>query len=74
MQLARRTIHKYHQIAKEKGYLENLGVLPSESEFWKVLRPEEQAPKQVSAVESFRKVIQIILKQEVGITAIRPDM
>ena len=70
MQLARGTIHKYHQIAKEKGYLEKPSVQPSENELREALGPGVQAPRQLSTVEPYREIIQEWLDQEVEITAI----
>ena len=70
MQLARGTIHKYHQIAKEKGYLEKPGVQPSENELREALGPGVQAPRQLSTVEPYREIIQEWLDQEVEISAI----
>jgi len=70
MKISRGTVHKYHEIAKEKGYLEKAGAQPSESELREVLGPGVQAPRQVSTVEPYREAIQDWLKQGVEMTAI----
>ncbi len=70
MQISRRTVHKYHEIAKEQGYLEKGRAQPSEAELMEALGPGVQAPKQASTVEPYRETIQDWLKQGVEMTAI----
>jgi transposase len=70
MQISRQTVHKYHEIAKEQGYLETGREQPSEAELLKSLGPGVQAPKQVSTVEPHREAIQAWLNQGVEMTAI----
>jgi transposase len=70
MQIARKTVHKYHEIAKKKGYLEKTDAQPADSELREALGPGVQAPKQVSTVEPYRQTIQDWLKQGVEMTAI----
>ena len=38
MQISRGTVRKYHEIAEEKGFLDEAGVLPDEKEL-KILYP-----------------------------------
>jgi len=68
--ISRQTVHKYHEIAKEQGYLEKGRAQPSEAELQEALGPGVQAPKQVSTVESYREAIQDWMKQGVEMTAI----
>ena len=70
MQISRGTVHKYHEIAKEKGYLEKAVTQPSEAELTEALGPGVQAPKQVSTVEPYLEKIQDWVKQGVEMTAI----
>jgi transposase len=70
MKISRGTVHKYHEIAKEKGYLEKAGAQPSEAELTEALGPGVQAPRQASTVEPYRETIQDWLKQGVEMTAI----
>jgi transposase len=70
MKISRGTVHKYHEIAKEKGYLEKIEAPPSESEWKEALGPGVQAPRQVSTVEPYRETIQDWRKQGVEMIAI----
>jgi len=70
MQISRGTVHKYHEIAKEKGYLEKTDTQPSESELMEALGPGVQPPRQTSMVEPYREKIQDWVKQGVEMTAI----
>lgn len=70
MQISRGTVHKYHRVAEEKGYLEKGGAQPSESELMEALGPGVQAPRQTSTVEPYRETIEGWLKQGVEMTAI----
>jgi transposase len=70
MQISRQTVHKYHEIAKEQGYLEKGKAQPGEAELLEALGPGVQAPKQASTVEPYREAIQDWLKQGVEMTAI----
>ena len=70
LRIARKTVRKYREIAKEKGYLEQPGAQPSEVELREALGPGVQAPKQASTVEPYREKIQEWVNQEVEMTAI----
>jgi transposase len=70
MQISRATVHKYHEIAKTKGFLEKTGTRPSNSELKEALGPGVQAPRQTSTVEPYRETIQEWMKQGVEMTAI----
>jgi DNA-directed RNA polymerase sigma subunit (sigma70/sigma32) len=68
-QISRGTVHKYHEIAKDKGHLEKPGAQPSDSELREALELGAQAPRQASMVEPYREAIQDWLKQGVEMTA-----
>jgi transposase len=70
MGISRATVHKYHEIAKQKGYLEKPEAKPSDGELKQALGPGVQAPRQVSTVEPYRKAIVEWVKQGVEMTAI----
>jgi len=44
MQIGRAIVHKYHEIAKEKGYLEKIEAQPSNGELREALGPGVQVP------------------------------
>ena len=70
MQISRQTVHKYHEIAKEQGYLEKGRAQPGEAELLEALGPGVRVPKQISTVEPYREKIQEWVKEGVEITAI----
>lgn len=70
MNISRKTVRKYHEIAKENKCLENAGGLPGDSELLEMLGPGAQAPKQASTVEPYRATIQEWVKQGIEMTAI----
>jgi transposase len=70
MRISRPTVHKYHEIAKQKGYLGQSDAPPSDGQLKEALGPGVQAPRQVSTVEPYREAIQSWLKQGVEMTAI----
>jgi len=70
MHISRGTVRKYHDLAKEKNYLEKTSDLPSDSDLMEMLGPGVQAPKQASTVEPYREKIQGWLEQGVEMTAI----
>jgi transposase len=70
MNISRKTVRKYHEIAKEKKGLENPEGPSSDGEWLDMLGPGVQAPKQVSTVEPYRASIQEWRKQGIEMTAI----
>ena len=44
MNISRGTVRKYHELAKEKNYLEKTSDLPSDSDLMEMLGPGVQAP------------------------------
>ena len=70
MQISRGTVHKYHEVAKQKGYLDKSETPPSDGALKEALGPGVQPPQQASTVEPYRETIQDWLKQEVEMTAI----
>ena len=70
MHIARKTVRKYHEIAKEQGYLEKADTPPNDRELRNALGPGVQAPRQASTVEPYRETIQEWVKAGVEMTAI----
>ena len=70
MQISRPTVHKYHELAKQQGYLEPGAALPDDATLQAVLGPGPQPPKIPSSLEPFREVVKNYLKQGVEMTAI----
>lgn len=70
MGLSRPTIHKYHELARQEGYLEKDGIEPNDETLLKVLGPGPKPPKIVSSVESYGEVVKRLRKQDVEMVAI----
>jgi transposase len=70
MQISRPTVHKYHALAKQEGYLEPDVPLPDDATLLAALGPGPQAPKIPSTLEPYREVIEGFLKQGVEMMAI----
>jgi transposase len=70
LQISRPTVHKYYEIAKRAGYLEEAAGLPGAEEIKKVLGPGVHPPKNVSSVEPYRETVKEYLKQGLEKTAI----
>ena len=70
MNLSLLTVRKYARLAKQNGYLEPGGQLPSDAELQVALGPGVQAPRQVSSVEPYRKQVEEWRRQGVEMTAI----
>ncbi len=70
MKISRPTVHKYHEIARQQGYLEKEAVLPNDETLQAVLGPGPQPPKIASSVEGYGEVVKTLHKQEVEMVAI----
>jgi len=70
MQVSRPTIHKYHEVAKQAGYLEKDAAIPGDEILVKVLGPGPKPPKIVSSLEAFGEVVKMLRKQDVEMVAI----
>jgi transposase len=70
MGIARKTVRKYHALAKEKGFLEEASTRPDEQVLKEALGPGVLPPKQVSTVEPYREKVLDWVKQGVEMTAI----
>jgi transposase len=70
MGLSRPTVHKYHELAKREGYLEEEGVEPNDETLQKVLGPGPKPPKVVSSLAEYGEVVKTLRKQEVEMVAI----
>jgi transposase len=70
MGLSRPTIHKYHELAKREGYLEEAGVEPNDETLQKELGPGPKPPKNVSSLAEYGEVVKTLRKQEVEMVAI----
>ena len=56
MQVSRPTIHKYHELAKQAGYLEKGAGMPKDETLQSVLGPGPKPPKNVSSLENLYQV------------------
>ena len=81
MKISRATVHKYFEIAKEKGYLENPGNRPNDSDLKEALGPGVQTPRQASTVEPYREAVQenerprpILLALHILCQSVVPDL
>ena len=70
MGVSRPTIHKYHELARQEGYLEKDGVEPNDEILLKVLGPGPKPPLIVSSVASYGEVVKTLRKQDVEMVAI----
>lgn len=70
MKLSRPTVHKYHELARQQGYLEKEAVVPKDETLQGVLGPGPQAPKIASSLEGYGEVVKTLRKQGVEMVAI----
>jgi transposase len=70
MSISRPTVHKYHELAKQQGYLEQDTAIPDDETLQKVLGPGPQPPQIVSSVEPYGEIVKALRKQEVEMVAI----
>lgn len=70
MRLARPTVHKYHQLALQQGYLEPEASLPDDATLQKVLGPGPQPPKLSSSLEPYGAVVAKLRQEGVEMMAI----
>lgn len=68
--ISRPTVHKYHEIAQQQGYLEKDAVLPDDDTLKKVLGPGPRPPRIISSVEPYGEIVKKLCKQEVEMVAI----
>jgi transposase len=68
--ISRPTVHKYHELAKQQGYLKADAALPSDEVLQGVLGPGPQPPKIPSSLEPYEAVVKTLCKQEVEMAAI----
>ena len=70
MRISRPTVHKYHEIARQQGYLEKEAVIPDDEILQAILGPGPQPPKIASSLERYGEVVKTLRKQEVEMVAI----
>lgn len=70
MQLSRPTVHKYHLLAQQEGYLDPEQPLPDDRTLQAALGPGPQPPKIPSTLEPHRAVVKHFIDQGVEMTAI----
>jgi len=68
--LSRPTVHKYHALADQQGYLQPDRVLPDDATLTTLLGRGPQPPRMVSSVEPYRDFVQRLLDEGVEMTAI----
>jgi transposase len=67
---SRNTVRHYHNVAREKGYLDLGRGVPEPDELLRELGPAPSAPVIVSTVEPYRTVVEELLKANVEMTTI----
>jgi len=70
MRISRPTVHKYHELARQQGYLEKGTEVPDDETLQEVLGPGPKPPKIASSLEEYGEVVKTLHKQKVEITAI----
>lgn len=68
--VSRPTIHKYHVLAEQQGFLDPLSPLPEDAILAQALGPAPQPPCASSTVEPYRQTVIDLLDQGVEMTAI----
>ena len=67
---SRHTVRHYHNLAREKGYLDLRRGVPEPDELLRELGPAPSAPVVVSTVEPYRTVVEELLKANVEMATI----
>jgi len=70
LHVSRPTIHKYHLLAEQHGFLDPGTPLPEDPVLVQALGPAPQPPRTVSTVEPYRETVQTLLDQDVEMAAI----
>jgi len=70
LDISRPTVHKYHLLATEQGYLELAADIPDECTLLAALGPGPQPPRIPSTLEPHRETVQRLLEQVVEMTAV----
>ena len=70
MKISRQSVHKYHELAKQFGFLEKNTSLPDNETLQKALGPSPQPPRKVSSLEAYGEIVKTMRKQEVEMVAI----
>ena len=70
MQISRPTVHKYHELARQQGYLDKGAAVPDDETLQAVLGPGPQPPKIASSLEEYGEVVKTLRKQAVEMVAI----
>jgi len=70
LDLSRITVHKYHLLAEQQGYLRPDLVLAGETALGEVLGPAPQPPQQISGLEPFADTVRQLREQGCEMTAI----
>ena len=70
MGVSRPTVHKYHELARQQGYLEKGANIPDDEPLQKVLGPGPKPPKIPSSLEAYGEVVKTLRKQGIEMVAI----
>ena len=70
LHVSRPTIHKYHLLAEQHGFLAAGTPLPEDAVLLQALGPAPQPPRAASTVEPYRETVQTLLGQGVEMAAI----
>ncbi len=70
MGISRPTVHKYHVLSKQEGYLEKRAAIPDDETLQKVLGPGPKPPQIASSLEAYGDVVEKLWKQGIEKTAI----
>jgi transposase len=70
LDISRPTVHKYHMMAQEEGYLKPEIELPDDATLLTALGPGPRPPQTPSTLEPYRETVQRLVEQGVEMTAI----
>ena len=70
LRISRLTVHKYHQMAEQRGYLDPCQPLPDDAALVAALGPAPQPPRVASTVDAYHDTVVRFLDQGLEMTAI----
>jgi len=68
--ISRVTVHRYHELARERGYLEIGAAMPDDATILAALGPEPRPPRVPSSLEPYQAVIEDLLTRKVEMVAL----
>jgi transposase len=70
LRISRITVHRYHELAEQRGFLKPGSPMPEDSAISSALGEAPQPPRTASTVEPYAEVVEQLLDQQVEMVAI----